>query len=525
MKAKSQLKPIHKLFLFGVGALFLMLGAQLAHEYFARPQWLKESDVACKSFMDDPRGAEEHFKTSMKLAEQAKDLDAQYCQTIYWYSWFLFINQRYHEMRDISARGLAFAGSIKARAWESRFLTCLASADHYLYRNGDIEKPDKELIRKAAEIGCQNDDVEAFYFEEQYTYGQICRDYLEYAEANEHLEKALAEAVRIRSQSSEFVAQSELAAVLIDQNKYKEANKKIVDLLSRTKFATRVRDIYREIWMSKELQDAKIFPQGRRLLAKKDFAALNELVSQAAGAKETFANGKDHLTALYDTFDLLQKEEPDQLWSEHIDTLKQWRKDTSSDYPLIGLADAYTSYAWKARGNGYANSVSDDGWKHFENRLNEAQNALKQAKIKPQFWFMTQQTVALGQNWQRARYEELVCEGLKKYPQCVGIIADKFWWLQPQWNGEEGEGYAFIDEECAKLNKTEGDMLYARLAWNRDMFNGDVFRHTKMKWPRVKSGMLSLIKKYPQSNYARAELALMAMSAGDKATAEAAFDR
>jgi hypothetical protein len=70
---------------------------------------------------------------------------------------------------------------------------------------------------------------------------------------------------------------------------------------------------------------------------------------------------------------------------EHIAELKAWIvARPQSITARVALAKAYTSYAWLARGNGYADSVTPERRQRFKERIAEAQKVLDDsANITP----------------------------------------------------------------------------------------------------------------------------------------------
>jgi len=181
-----------------------------------------------------------------------------------------------------------------------------------------------------------------------------------------------------------------------------------------------------------------------------------------------------------------------------------------------------TSYAWKARGNGVANDVSENGWKLFGERLDQCKAVLDQVKDRPGEWYTAMQRCALGQSWDRAAYDGLVNEGLKRNPDYDTIIFVKGYWLQPRWHGEEGEFEKFL-AAADKRGGGAGDALYARSVWYLDTVIHDVMNQTNVGWPRVKAGFQQIIKTFPQSHTARGMLSILALEKDDLKTAENAF--
>ena len=57
----------------------------------------------------------------------------------------------------------------------------------------------------------------------------------------------------------------------------------------------------------------------------------------------------------------------------HLARLEKWRAQYPQSITVYTtLAATYVNYAWQARGNGYANTVTDEGWQLFRDRIHQA---------------------------------------------------------------------------------------------------------------------------------------------------------
>jgi hypothetical protein len=72
-------------------------------------------------------------------------------------------------------------------------------------------------------------------------------------------------------------------------------------------------------------------------------------------------------------------------WTERISLLQKWvTAKPNSITARVALAEAYDGYAWDARGNGYSNTVTDSGWKLFNQRLEQGKAILDEAAGLPE---------------------------------------------------------------------------------------------------------------------------------------------
>jgi hypothetical protein len=103
-------------------------------------------------------------------------------------------------------------------------------------------------------------------------------------------------------------------------------------------------------------------------------------------------------------------------------------------------------YAWDARGSGWANSVTQDGWKLFAERLAEADKVLSRCyELFPNSPYAATKmlTVELGQGNGRDRMEMWFTRAMKADPGNIAACRSKMWYLAPRWFGSTQEQLAF----------------------------------------------------------------------------------
>jgi hypothetical protein len=242
---------------------------------------------------------------------------------------------------------------------------------------------------------------------------------------------------------------------------------------------------------------------------------LEKSIDEDVLSGKQFASGTWYLDDIYDQITA----------AGDVPTQQEWvLKQPQSSNAKIALASGLTNYAWQARGSGWASSVTDEGWKLFSERLEQSSDMLKLAQKTSPRWYAASQTVALGQSWPSKKYDAMVAEGRKKFPNYSTLVFRKAYWLQPRWHGTEGEAEKYMAAEAAKLPPADRDIFYAQIAWSVSRRIGDVFNETKISWPRTKAGLMALVKKNPHDCYPRYALSSLAMLADDEATASSAFD-
>lgn len=99
-------------------------------------------------------------------------------------------------------------------------------------------------------------------------------------------------------------------------------------------------------------------------LFEKRFDDLEKAAREARTGKARLRAGVWKLYKFYDAVETPYKRHnaTEAEWSAYFATFKDWISAyPESPTPRIALAEGYVSYAWAARGNGYADTVSEGG--------------------------------------------------------------------------------------------------------------------------------------------------------------------
>jgi len=133
----------------------------------------------------------------------------------------------------------------------------------------------------------------------------------------------------------------------------------------------------------------------------------------------------------------------------------RWPK---SHLPWLIKGAAHIKMAWICRGGGYANTVTEEGWKGFENHLEVAQQALDHA------WKINQQDiniplkmmrVELGQGQGRERMELWFKRAMTIDTNSYDACYAKLDYLEPKWHGSDEDLLAF-GRQCVQTKDWGG---------------------------------------------------------------------
>jgi hypothetical protein len=124
--------------------------------------------------------------------------------------------------------------------------------------------------------------------------------------------------------------------------------------------------------------------------------------------------------------------------------------------PLVLTGIFYIEWAWEARGGGFANTVKDEEWKLFAQRLAVAEEALKQAyEMAPDHPAAATEmiTVELGQG--KGVVDLWFGRAMAADPDNFDACLRKLVYIEPKWNGSAQEMLGF-SEECFRSGNYAG---------------------------------------------------------------------
>lgn len=267
------------------------------------------------------------------------------------------------------------------------------------------------------------------------------------------------------------------------------------------------------------------------LLSKRDFAGLDKMAEHARSNKSRFPGGTWKLFMFYEYAAKPVRGEAagDADWDNHIALLKEWvAHNPQSITAHVALAQAYLSYGWKARGHGYADSVSDQGWQNFEGRSDLALAELKSAAHLPErcpHWFLVMMEVAVAQGWSKAAASGLLQESLSYEPGYYHVYRQFAVYLQGKWYGAPGEAEAFAEWIAKKLDGEEGRFVYFEIASLLNCGCKNTTQMAKLSWPRIKEGYAAMEHSYGTSSVKMNRFAYMTYISGDKVAAKEIFNQ
>jgi hypothetical protein len=191
--------------------------------------------------------------------------------------------------------------------------------------------------------------------------------------------------------------------------------------------------------------------------------------------------------------------------------------------PILAAMQVHGA-AWRARGSGYASTVTSEGWALFNERNQRAWRmmlACKSSSDRLPIWYELAIKIAADAQVPRPELDAIFKEGVERFSGYHSIYFTYTRQFSPLWGGDYESADQFIRSQTAAARNKEGDVLYARLYWLLDQLgNGDAgfFEESLVDWSRMRGGFELLMKQFPESAWNQANFTAYACRANDAGT-------
>jgi len=200
------------------------------------------------------------------------------------------------------------------------------------------------------------------------------------------------------------------------------------------------------------------------------------------------------------------------------------RKRPESPARALLEAEFWIASAWKARGPGFADTVTEEGSKQFIERLSKAEKVLIESKAYAStipYWYllMTQVEGGLGRNFEKIH--ATFVEGAQKYRTYYPLYKTMVNYSSPKWGGNWDVVDDLISWSVNNTTDLEGNGMYSRLYTSLyccRIAGNDPFKVGKYSWPKMKAGFEDLVKQYPTNYIFLNDFAKFSCLAKDKTT-------
>lgn len=264
----------------------------------------------------------------------------------------------------------------------------------------------------------------------------------------------------------------------------------------------------------------------RELLAKGQFARLDEQAMDLQRTRARFPGGDWKLYRFHEALEKLVDEEnaTDQEWQDRIALLTRWHTARpDSIHAAIALGDAWAGYGWHARGTGFADTVTEEGWQLFRERLGRAQAVLDDARKLPAqcpHLYCALVDLARCQGWERAEVDKVFEQAVALEPLYLHVYSAMARYLTPRWHGERGDWERFADASATRIGGQEGSVIYGHIAWQISKLQrgNEFFNENNVSWGRIRQGFRDREALYGSSARTLNAFCKLAGAAADRQT-------
>jgi hypothetical protein len=190
--------------------------------------------------------------------------------------------------------------------------------------------------------------------------------------------------------------------------------------------------------------------------------------------------------------------------AEHVRILERGLDEyPSSAAGRVVLARALLKHAWEARGTGVADTVTEEGWRLFQERAARAHRLLDEAislGVQDGEAYVQLITVGFAEGLPREQVQAWVEAGIKLDPTYYSIYDAMAVYLLPRWMGEPGDIERFAADVVSRVPGDNGLEAYARIAlstqryecgWGETLFRGGYDPKLLVRGAEV------MLKRYP----------------------------
>lgn len=243
------------------------------------------------------------------------------------------------------------------------------------------------------------------------------------------------------------------------------------------------------------------------LFVSANFDWLERIIGQLRRCKAYTPEGRWEIRAFYDGVQeggwpiRVYKRKP---YGKLLDDWQAGRPDSLTVALL--RAKAQIEYAWLARGSGYADTVTDQGWKDFKERLGRARDILEplvEAGVDDPEVYRSMLDVALGLNYDREQAEATFEKGILVDPSYLPLYQSMAFYLVPRWHGEPGDTEAFTEHVLDLTRDTMGHRFYASVALLVSSYVDPASYGGRggFDWEKAEAGCQEWLQDYPDSAY------------------------
>ncbi len=237
---------------------------------------------------------------------------------------------------------------------------------------------------------------------------------------------------------------------------------------------------------------------------KKDYESLERQLATLLKEKKKDKDGRSLLANAYGQ--ICDSPDAKYVMETWLREFEEWlHAKPDSHFANTAMGRFCVNYAWHARGSGWANTVTSQGWNLFNERLVKAREYLEKGyQADPSDPMAPSQliVVAMGLGEGYPEVEKQFQRALKADRSDINAYEAKLKYLMPKWHGSREQMFAFAREAARKGPADSlAPLVLAKAHWEmyaRSEDKRSYFRDPEV-WQEVKVVYRSLCRRFPES--------------------------
>lgn len=281
--------------------------------------------------------------------------------------------------------------------------------------------------------------------------------------------------------------------------------------------------------------DEETVPYGKRihnLFMAGKFAEIDQIADGIRVSKARLVGSPWAIRVIYSVLDRPTEGNDDSTdadWDEHFASLKRWiasRPDSIT--ARVALAESYEQFGWRARGSRYADSVSENGWQLFNDRVQRALDTLNDPffdKHKDPEWFLERLSIAKVQGAEIPEQKAIFDKAVAFEPGYQYFYRLQAEMLLPKWFGNGTDAAEFAKLAADRIGGGNGDYIYYQIGAYIWCHCDNKTDYDTMDWARIKRGFRVEEEMFGLSNFELNRMARMAATGDDPQLADVLLTR
>lgn len=243
-----------------------------------------------------------------------------------------------------------------------------------------------------------------------------------------------------------------------------------------------------------------------QLFLAQDWKNLESGAARFRQPTERFSNGEWKLPIFYTGLRLGFGRLEKQRQGAGDEAVAKWLAAAPNSMSARLLAvSSVTAKAWKIRGSGMADTVSEENMQKFHAEMRVAWALLMTAEQLPDrdpHLYELAIDIGMGLQLDRAKMDQVLAKAISIAPDYQPVYDDMAFYLLPRWHGKIGDSRIFAEYVADKVTSSGGDIRYAFIAYRVLNAEGaDQYKLHQFSMDRIRKGLLEREAKFPDPSF------------------------